>query len=203
MARLAVGLTGGLASGKSTVAARLKAAGITVVDADSVVAELYAPRGEGAALVRELLGADLLNAAGGVDKAKLGARIFADSRLRAALENVVFPLVRERFVEIAARTPDIAVLEATKLVEAGFASDLDLVVTIEAPVEERVSRAVGRGISAAEARARIAAQASEEERRAAADLVIDSSGGLDQLLRRADELADELHRRSAGSPRRG
>jgi len=196
MATLTVGLTGGLASGKSTVAARLREAGIAVVDADAVVADLYSPRGDGAAAVRDLFGESLLDATGGVDKAALASRVFADEQARERLENAVFPLVRRRFAQIASNTADIVVLEATKLVEAGFADDFDLVVTVEAPIEARIARAVRRGLPAAEAHARIAAQASEAERRAAAGETIDSSGTIRELRDRADELAAELRRRA-------
>jgi len=196
VARLTVGLTGGIASGKSTVARRLAAAGLAVVDADRLVAELHGPGRPGARTVAELFGPDLLDAAGATDRAKVAARVFADPAARERLEAAIFPLVRERFREIATATDGIAVLEATKLVEAGFAPDFDVVVTVEAPVELRVARAVARGLSPTEARARLAAQADEATRRAAADEVIDNAGPLAELERSADVLAERLRRRA-------
>jgi len=196
VARLTVGLTGGIASGKSTVARRLAAAGLAVVDADRLGAELHGPGRPGARTVAELFGPDLLDAAGATDRAKVAARVFADPAARERLEAAIFPLVRERFREIATATDGIAVLEATKLVEAGFAPDFDVVVTVEAPVELRVARAVARGLSPTEARARLAAQADEATRRAAADEVIDNAGPLAELERSADVLAERLRRRA-------
>jgi dephospho-CoA kinase len=195
VARLTVGLTGGIASGKSTVARRLAAAGLTVVDADRLVAELHGPGQPGARAVAEIFGSDCLAADGGTDKAKVAARIFADPTGRERLEEALFPAVRERFRAIAAGTAGVAVLEAAKLVEAGFAPDFDLVVTVEAPVEIRVARAVARGLSPAQARARLAAQADEAARRAAADEVIENAGSLADLEDAADALAARLLRR--------
>jgi dephospho-CoA kinase len=197
VARLTVGLTGGIASGKSTVARRLAAAGFTVVDADRLVAELHGPGRPGAREVGEILGADCLRPDGSTDKGKVAARVFADPAARGRLEAALFPLVRERFREIATATEGIAVLEATKLVEAGFAPDFDVVVTVEAPVEIRVARAVARGLSPAEARARLAAQADEVTRRAAAAEAIENAGSLADLERAADDLAARLRRRAA------
>jgi dephospho-CoA kinase len=197
VARLTVGLTGGIASGKSTVARRLAAAGFTVVDADRLVAELHGPGRPGARAVGELLGADCLRPDGGTDRARVAARVFADATARAKLEAALHPLVRERFREIATATDGTAVLEATKLVEAGFAPDFDVVVTVEAPVELRVARAVARGLSPAEARARLAAQADEATRRAAAAEVIENAGSLAELERATDALAERLRRRAA------
>lgn len=203
MAKLTVGLTGGLAGGKSTVAMRLREAGLTVVDADEIVADLYAPGGEGAAVVRDLFGEALLGPAGGVDKALLAELVFADRRARERLEARIFPLVRRRFATLADATAGIAVLEATKLVEAGFAPDLGYVVTVEAPLESRLERAVLRGATLEDARARIAAQAPPGVRIAAADQVIENSGDIEDLLRRADQLAAELLERARISGEEG
>lgn len=196
MARLTVGLTGGIASGKSTVARRLDDAGFTVVDADRLVAELHGPGQPGARAVGELFGPGCLDAAGATDKAAVAARVFADPAARGRLEAALFPLVRQRFRELATAEPGIAVLEATKLVEAGFAPDFDVVVTVEAPVEVRIARAVARGLSPSEARARLAAQTDEATRRAAADEVIDNAGTVAELDRATDALAERLRRRA-------
>jgi len=197
MARFTVGLTGGLASGKSSVARRLAAAGFTVVDADRLVAELYAPGQPGAAAVADLFGAGALDAGGGVDKARLAARVFADPAARERLEAAIHPLVRRRFRDLAAATEGVAVLEATKLVEAGFAPDFDLVVTVEAPAAARLARAVRRGLAPEEARARMAAQADEATRRAAAGHVIENAGSLGALSRATAELVERLRAAAA------
>jgi dephospho-CoA kinase len=195
---LRVGLTGGLASGKSTVAGWLRDAGFLVVDADRLVAELYQPGGPGAAAVRDLFGPEFLNEHGGVDHAKVGARVFADPAARKALETAVHPLVRRRFTELAAQAGDIAVLEATLLVEAGHAEDFDLIVTVECDAETRLRRAVARGLSEEAARARLLAQGDGEERRSAAHRRVDNCAGLPHLRRQVDDLIVELRRLAAG-----
>ena len=195
MGALRVGLTGGLASGKSTVARRLAAAGITVVDADRLVAELYRPGEAGARTVAKLFGPGLLAADGAVDKAAVARLVFSDPSALEQLERAIHPLVRQRFAELSAARKDITVLEATKLIEAGFTPDFDLIVTVEAPQELRIARAVGRGLSEAAARARIAAQTGESERRAAATIVIENDGSFEALLAAADRLIDTLRQR--------
>lgn len=191
---LRVGLTGGLASGKSTVAGWLREAGFTVIDADRLVAEMYAPGGEGTEAVRGLLGTEVFDEAGAVDRAKVAARVFADDAARRALEAAIHPLVRRRFEEIAARSEGVVVLEATLLVEAGYGPMFDLIVTVEAPAETRLRRAVARGMDEAAARARLLAQGDGGERRDAAHRVIDNCGEVSDLRRQADELIEELSR---------
>ncbi len=176
-----IGLTGGLASGKSTVARLLAAAGFLVVDADRLVAELYAPGEAGARLVAELFGSEYLAPDGAVDRARLAGLVFADPAARRRLEAAIHPLVRRRFAELAAVSSVPTVLEATLLVEAGYAPDFDLVVTIEADPVRRLERAVRRGLPAAEARARLAAQGDGARRRQAAHLTIENDGDLASL----------------------
>jgi dephospho-CoA kinase len=195
---LRVGLTGGLASGKSTVSQWLRDAGFEVVDADRLVAELYQPGGEGAAAVRGLFGPEALDERGAVDHARVAARVFSDLAARASLEAAIHPLVRKRFVEIAAQAQGVVVLEATLLVEAGYGPGFDLIVTVEAPCELRLERAVARGMSPDSARARILAQGDGEERREAAHRLIDNSGDEHHLRRQVDEMIEELKRLAAG-----
>lgn len=195
---LYVGLTGGLGGGKSTVARWLSEAGFTVVDADQLVAELHRPGQPGAKAVAALFGPEMLDAQGGVDHAKVAAKVFADRETRRALEEAIHPLVHHRFQEIAAAASGIVVLEATLLVEAGFAPSFDLVVTVECDAETRLARAVARGLDPASARARLLAQGSGEERREAAHRVIDNCGSLADLHRQVDELIVELERLAAG-----
>jgi len=192
---LRVGLTGGLASGKSTVAGWLRDAGFLVVDADRLVAELHQPGGAGAAAVRDLFGPDYLNEQGGVDHVKVGALVFADPAARHALEKAIHPLVRQRFTELAEQTDEVAVLEATLLVEAGQAADFDLVVTVECDAETRLRRAIVRGgLSEEAARARLIAQGDGEQRRRASHRRIDNCDDLQHLRRQVDDLIEELRR---------
>jgi dephospho-CoA kinase len=191
---LRVGLTGGLAGGKSTVAGWLRDAGFLVIDADRLVADLYQPGGEGAAVVRRLFGPEAIDAEGGVDRAKVAARVFADPEARHALEKAVHPLVRERFTEIAQAAQGVVVLEATLLVEAGYGPMFDFIVTVEADAETRLRRAVARGLDEAAARARLVAQGDGKERKEAAHRVIDNCGDLPHLRRQVDELIEELAR---------
>lgn len=197
MSALRVGLTGGLASGKSTVAGWLRDAGFLVVDADRVVADLYRPGGPGAEAVRGLFGDEVINPDGAVSHTAVGARVFSDPEARRALERLIHPLVRQRFQEIASQAEEgVVVLEATLLVEAGYGPSFDLIVTVEADCEARLHRAVQRGMEEASARARLLAQGDGETRRAAAHRMIDNSGGLEYLRHQADELIGDLRRRA-------
>ena len=197
---LRIGLTGGLASGKSTVGRWLAAAGFLVVDADRLVAGLYAPGQPGAAAVAELFGPDLLDANGAVLRPRLAKRIFANDADRKRLENRIHPLVRERFASLAARNRRPAVLEATLLVEAGYAPDFDRIVTVEASPELRLQRAIARGLSEAEAHARLLAQGSGDSRRVAAQVVLSNDGDLAALRDQVDVLVAELRRRDPAEP---
>ncbi len=220
-----VGLTGGIAGGKSTVARLLAERGVTVVDADRLVAALYEPGEPGARAVAELFGDDLLDERGAVDRERLAERVFGDAangQARARLEAAIHPLVRERFARLAAdlasglprrRDPapgqqpdppspvhrrDIVVLEATLLVEAGYGPDFDLVVSVEADPATRLQRAIGRGMTEAEATRRLAAQGDGAARRAGADVVLDNDGTLDELARAVDALLARIEERGSG-----
>jgi dephospho-CoA kinase len=189
---LKVGLTGGLGSGKSTVAHWLAEVGFRVIDADRLVAELYAPRAPGAEEVRRIFGDSVLDPAGAVDHVQVAERVFADPEARQALEKAIHPLVRQRFEEQAAKGEGVVILEATLLVEAGYGPSFDCIVTVEAPPEERLARVMARGMSEADARARLLAQGDGSARRDAAGRVIDNSCDLEHLRRQVDELIDEL-----------
>ena len=201
--RLLVGLTGGLAAGKSTVARLLAERGATVVDADRLVADLYRAGAPGAARVRDLFGDEMLREDGSVDHGKLAARAFAEGEARRRLEAAIHPLVGERFREIADRAGGIVVLEATLLVEAGWADSFDVIVTVEAPLELRLARAVARGLDSAEARRRLEAQGSGEVRRAAAQRVLHNDGDPEHLREQVDTLLSDLrHRLGEGATQR-
>ncbi len=193
-----MGLTGGIASGKSTVAGWLRDAGYRVVDADELVAELYAPGAAGAEAVRRLFGDGALSNDGAVDHAALAERVFGDGAARGRLEAAVHPLVRGRFAEILAQSAGVAVLEATLLVEAGYAPDFDLVVTVEADPALRLERAIARGLDRAAAEARMRAQGDGALRRGAAHRVLVNDGGLDELRAQVDELIAEIESRTEG-----
>lgn len=197
MGTVRVGLTGGLASGKSTVARWLAEAGLTVVDADRLVAELYEPGGRGTAVVEELFGREALTVEGAVDRPAVARKVFSDGEARRRLEAAVHPLVRRRFAELAAEVPGAAVLEATLLVEAGYGPDFDLVVSVEADEETRLARAVARGLDPGEARARLAAQGDGAARRAAAHVLLTNDGTLDELRGQVTALLATIRRLEA------
>lgn len=200
MKRFLLGLTGGMASGKSTVARWLAEAGFHVVDADRVVAELYAPGGKGADALARLLGAEVLDAKGAVDKPAVAARLFSDPEVKADVERAIHPLVHEHFRELASRLEGVVVYEATLLVESGHSQNFDLVVTIEAEEGRRLRWAIGRGMEEDAARARLKAQGDGAARRAGADRILRNDGTLDDLRAQIDALIEELRARVDGGP---
>lgn len=187
-----VGLTGGLAAGKSTVATWLRDAGFRVIDADCLVAELYRPGAAGTRIVAEMFGPSMLRTDGGVDHSQLAKRVFADPDARHRLEAVIHPLVRQQFENLITGHEGVAVLEATLLVEAGFASDCDLIVTVEAEARQQLRRATERGLATDEARSRMAAQGDGQDRRGAAHRVIWNTGSFEDLRHQVDALIKEL-----------
>ncbi len=198
MSSFRVGLTGGLAAGKSTVGSWLAAAGLRVVDADRLVAELYEPGQPGAEIVSKMFGAGVLDTNGRVDRAQLAQKVFADPKARDRLEATVHPLVRGRFQSLAEVSSGIIVLEATLLVEAGFAPMFDFVVTIEADPELRLQRAVERGLTMEAANSRLDAQGGTNDRIAAANALIWNNGDLDELRAQTEQLIDTLRCRAEG-----
>ena len=190
-----VGLTGGVASGKSSVSAVLRELGAVVIDADQLAREVVAKGTPGLEQVVEAFGPEVLTADGELDRARVGSIVFADEERRRVLESIVHPLVFERIValEEAAGEADLVVHDIPLLAESGRADTFDAVIVVDAPAEVQVERMVrDRGWSREEAEARIAAQAGREERRAIATYVIDNTGTLDDLRRRVTEVAEEL-----------
>ena len=189
-----IGLTGGIASGKSTAAQRLVENGAVLIDADAVVRQLQAPDGAAIAPMVEAFGPEILDDDGALDRPALGRRVFADPKAREQLNAIVHPLVRERSAELVEqarqeRGPDVVIVrDIPLLVETGQAQEMDLVLVIEAPREQRIRRMVeDRAMSAEDAAARIDAQATDERRRAVADDVLVNDGSVEQLIAAVDE----------------
>ncbi|HEX7128104.1 MAG TPA: dephospho-CoA kinase [Thermodesulfobacteriota bacterium] len=199
---LVVGLTGGIASGKSTVSAMLEALGIPVIDADRLAREVVEPGRPAFAEVVAAFGPEVVAPDGRLDRARLGAIVFADPAARARLEAIVHPRVfeaeRARLAEIARRDPGgVAVVDAALLLESGNARWMDAVVLVAAPRETQIERLVGRrGLSRAEAEARVAAQWPLERKRALADYEIDNGGSLESTRRQVAALAEALRERA-------
>jgi dephospho-CoA kinase len=192
---LRVGLTGGIGAGKSSVARRLAAHGAVVVDADAIAREVVAPGTPGLAAVLAEFGAGVRGADGGLDRPALAKIVFADQDALARLNAIVHPLVGARRAELvaAAAADAVVVDDVPLLVETGAAGAFDLVLVVAAPQEVRIERlARDRGMSAAEARSRIAAQATDAQRAAAADVVIDNDATPAELDARVDEVWRDL-----------
>lgn len=191
---LRVGLTGGIGSGKSTAARRLAGHGAVVVDADRVAREVVGPGTPGLDAVVAAFGTNVLNPEGSLDRARLGSLVFADDDARRRLNEIVHPLVRQRTGELmaAAGPAAIVVNDVPLLVENGLAPAYHLVVVVESPAELRIDRLVrDRGMSVADARARLSTQASDAERRAVADDVLVNDGTVAGLDAAVDSLWDE------------
>lgn len=203
---LLVGLTGGIASGKSVVAARLGEHGAVVVDADKIAREVVEPGTPALTRIAEEFGPGVIAPDGSLDRAALGAIVFADEGARRILNGITHPAVRElshrRFAEAAAADPDaIVVYDVPLLTEARGADEFDVVVVVSAPEETRIERMVSlRGMSREEATRRIRSQVPEDTRRAMADIIIESGGTLDETLAQADAVWEQLHQRAVGGP---
>ncbi len=195
---LKVGLTGGIGSGKSEVSRRLSDRGAVVIDADEIAREVVEPGTAGLARVVAVFGGEVLRADGALDRERLGSIVFSDSEKLAALNGIVHPLVGARVAELQDQAAEadesaIVVYDVPLLVENNLAPMYDVVIVADAADEVRLARLVGvRGMSEQDARARIAAQASREDRLAVADVVIRNEGSLEELDARVDEVWAEL-----------
>jgi dephospho-CoA kinase len=189
-----VGLTGGIASGKSMVAEELAARGAVIIDADLLAREVVEPGTPALAAIIDRFGPEVVRD-GQLDRARLAQIVFADPLARRDLERIVHPAVRARAAELERAAGDAAVVVHVipLLVETGQHQDFDLVVTVDADHETQIQRLMLRnGLSRAEAESRIAAQASREDRKRAADVVLDNTRSLAQLREQIDALWAEL-----------
>jgi len=180
---LKIGLTGGIGSGKSTVASQFAGLGAVVIDADAVAREVIEPGTAGFRRVVDRFGPGILRPDGAVDRPKLARQVFADHGALADLNAIVHPLVAGRSAELMAAAADreVVVYDVPLLVENQLQDDYDAVVVVEAPLELRLRRLVDRGLSVDEARARIARQASDADRRTVATIVLRNGGSVDEL----------------------
>ena len=186
-----IGLAGGIGSGKSTVSARLAEHGAVVIDYDRLAREAVEPGTPGLAAIAERFGNEVIAADGTLDRDALGAVVFGDDTARADLEAITHPAIFELATALEGTVADdgVVVHDLPLLVEAGMATLFDLVVVVDVPGYVQVDRLVAlRGMTEAEARARLAAQASREERAAVADVVLDNTGTIEDLEARVDEL---------------
>ncbi|HEU0090322.1 MAG TPA: dephospho-CoA kinase [Pseudonocardiaceae bacterium] len=191
---LRVGLTGGIGSGKSTVAARLAGRGAWIIDSDRIAREVVQPGSAGLRAVLDAFGVGIRTSDGALDRPALAARVFHDPAARERLDAIVHPLVAVRAAELleAAPADAIVVHDVPLLVEVGLAVGFPLVVVVHADRAVRIRRLVEqRGLARADAEARIAAQATDEQRRAVADVWLDNSGSGDGTAAVVDRLWDE------------
>ncbi|WP_330350121.1 dephospho-CoA kinase [Streptomyces sp. NBC_00582] len=199
---LKVGLTGGIGAGKSEVSRLLVERGAVLIDADRIAREVVAPGTPGLAAVVDAFGEEVLTADGALDRPRLGSIVFADPEKLAALNAIVHPLVGARSRELESAAPEDAVVvhDVPLLTENGLAPLYDLVIVVDAAPETQLDRLVRlRGMTEQDARARMAAQATREQRRAIADVLIDNDVPLAELERRVKDVWAELTRRARRS----
>jgi dephospho-CoA kinase len=195
MASMRVGLTGGIASGKSTVSGLLSELGAVVIDADKLAREVVEKGTPGLDQVVAAFGPEILTPDGDMDRAKVGSIVFNDEAKRRTLEGIVHPLVFERYAELEASAPKdgIVVHDIPLLAESGRAEGFDAVIVVETPAEVQVERMLrDRGWTHEDAESRIAAQATPEQRRAIATYVIENTGSRDALRARVEEVFAQL-----------
>lgn len=194
---LVVALTGGIGAGKSLVAQYFSELGARVVDADQLSRIAIERGSEGFDEVVTRFGESILRN-GDIDRKALGEIIFRDKSAKADLEAIIHPRVRELFLEVVAdlASDEILIYEIPLLVETGAVANFDQIITVEADLELRKSRLLKRGMFISEIESRLAAQASPAERKAVATHIIENSGDEDELLRKVENLWEELQRLS-------
>jgi dephospho-CoA kinase len=199
-----LGITGGIASGKSSVAGMLRELGFRVIDADALGHEVIEPGTQANGEIVREFGAGVVGADGRIDRGKLGAIVFADAEKLKRLNAIVHPRVEEEMVRLfreweKSGVADAAFVEAALLVEAGYQKNLDGLVVAWCKPEQQIERLLARGLSEVEARRRIAAQMPAEEKLKYATEKINCSGSLEETRRQVEELAAELRRGTNGS----
>jgi dephospho-CoA kinase len=190
-----VGLTGGIASGKSTVSSMLAELGAVIIDGDQLAREVVERGTPGLAAVVEAFGPEVLTPAGDLDRPRLGQIVFADEAKRKVLEGIVHPLVFERYAEAETAAPEDAIVvhDIPLLAESGRADTFDAVIVVETPAEVQIERMLrDRGWTREDAEARIGAQATPEQRRAIATHLIVNDGSREQLRARVEEVYRDL-----------
>jgi dephospho-CoA kinase len=200
---LLVGLTGGIGSGKSTVARMLAARGAVVLDSDVLAREAVEPGTSGFDAVVGRFGDGVLGSDGSLDRHALASIVFADDVARVDLEAIVHPAVRRSIAEAVAahaHTDDVVVVDSPLLIETGAHEGFPVVVVVTASPDARVARLVERGMDEADVRARMAAQMPLEEKVAVADVVVDNDGTEAELEERVDRLWSDLRARALSSP---
>jgi dephospho-CoA kinase len=198
-----VGLTGGIGSGKSTVARLLADRGAVVVDADAIARLVVEPGRPALAELAEAFGPEILHPDGSLDRAALAARAFVSDETRKQLEAITHPAIAKEFLAqiAAASSPEaIVVHDVPLLVESTRGYDYGAVIVVEAPTDVRLARLEARGVPRADAERRMGMQASDEDRRALATWVIDNSGDLPALERQVEAIWPELEKRARETP---
>jgi dephospho-CoA kinase len=193
-----LGLTGGIGSGKSTVSARLAEHGAVVIDYDQLAREAVEPGTPGLAAIVERFGTDVIAPDGTLDRPALGVIVFADASARADLEGITHPAIRDLARAREATVPDdgVVVHDHPLLAEMQMAAHFDLVVVVDSPEEVQVKRMVElRGMTEADARARLAAQSAREDRLAVAHVVLDNTGSIEDLRAQVDTLWERIQSR--------
>lgn len=178
-----IGLTGGIGSGKSTVARLLAQRGAVVIDADHIAREIVEPGQPALAEIADRFGAEVISPDGSLDRGALAAIVFADSVALADLNAITHPRIAQRTAELIEAAPDDAVVvyDMPLLVENNLTEGWDHVIVVDADRDVRIQRLIERGLDAADIEARMSRQATDEQRRAVADIVIDNSGDVDAL----------------------
>lgn len=206
---LNVGLTGGIGAGKSEVTRRFAARGATIIDADALAREVVEIGTPGLAAIVAEFGDGVLAADGSLDREKVAGIVFADAEALQRLNNIVHPAIAERVAELMAASnaddPDgVMINDVPLIVESGVADRYEVIVVVDAPTETQLDRLTRfRGMSEADAKARMAKQASREDRRAIATYVIDNDGDLDSLDAQVEHVWAELTRRAAEKASQG
>jgi dephospho-CoA kinase len=202
---LLVGLTGGIASGKSTVSAMLAEQGAEVIDADHIARQVVMPGTPAWCKIRDHFGPGVLHPDGQIDRQALADIVFADKTKLALLNEITHPAIFARIADRLEEHHDqdvVVVLDAALLIEAGLSEGVDVVIVVHSPQEIQLERLAAKGMGERDASDRIAAQLAPEKRLARADIVIDNSGSLEKLGRRVDEVWQELRRLLAAGVRR-